>query len=92
MAKCFVWILTIIGLAPSVMIAIASLVILINFRQAGLPRRGVPSNLSREAVYLHDSYVGLSGWTLSIAPQYWPIVLVFTGVGLILIGVYAILR
>ena len=88
MVKVIVWIVTLIGLTAPLAVAVMGLVNLYALRQAR-PRR----YLSPEAdIYIHDSYFMLGSWRLDFNPQYWSIAVLITGIVMVLVALFAILR
>ena len=87
MGKMAIWILTFIGLAPSVVIAFAGIFLLFVVRRADLFK-----NQPSTELLFHDAYFMLGGWRVDFNPQYWSVAVLLTGVAMILVALVAILR
>ena len=87
MGKMAIWILTIVGLAPSFAVAIAGISVLIAVSRTNLLKNH-PSSES----FFHDTYFMLGWWRVDFSPQYWSVAVLFTGVVMILVALIAILR
>ena len=87
MGKLVIWIFTLIGLAPSIAVAMASLSMLLVARRMSQLRYTASTE-----VYLHDSYFEIGGWRIGMTPQYWSVALLFLGIIMIVVALAALLR
>jgi len=92
MAKALIWLVTLIGLAPAIVIACVSWFIMRASARMGPygPIDVPPGDVN--ANYVHDSYFTVGSWTVYVTPQYWSVGAIFVGCLLIVCGLCGTLR
>ena len=79
MAKAFIWLVTLIGLAPAIVIGcVCCSIMRASARMGPYGPIDVPSS-DINANYVHDSYFSVGSWTVYVTPQYWSVVAMFLG-------------
>lgn len=88
MEKAIAWLVTVTGLFPSFWIGFMSFFSL--WTAKNFLNRQITTGAS--AAYVHDTFISIGGWTITITPHYWSAFAIFLGTLLILVGLIDTLR
>lgn len=88
MAKLTIWVFTLIGLTPSIIVALAGFCLLRAIQKSGTMQRYGTIG------FVHDSYFSFmfGSWRVDFNPQYWSIAVLLGGIALIVVGLISLLH
>ena len=94
MGRIVIWCVTIVGIVPSVYLAIVGIWLKRHLVRIAAPRDYFNHESGADMVYVHDVYlqIGPGTWRVDLNPQYWSLALLLTGVVMIFVALSSILR